>query len=139
MVAGVPAAARRICHLRGLAALPQITTTIQNDSNFADQPYGADHGRAAGQAGQGAGRAARRRPDRCALHDRYRSHYPAKYIAQHHPIFVLKINGLRPRKWAAKRTIRPRALTSSRMRTSCRAYSSLACRTKAQIPDNVSG
>ena len=33
--------------------------------------------------------------------DRYRSHYPADYIAAHHPILVLKIDGMLPAAWAA--------------------------------------
>jgi mono/diheme cytochrome c family protein len=32
--------------------------------------------------------------------DRYRSHFPREYIAQHHPILVLRINGLPLAAWA---------------------------------------
>jgi len=34
--------------------------------------------------------------------DKYRSHYPAAYIAEHHPILVLTVDGLTPAAWAAK-------------------------------------
>ena len=34
--------------------------------------------------------------------DGYRSHFPADYIATHHPILVLKIDGMTPRQWAAQ-------------------------------------
>jgi mono/diheme cytochrome c family protein len=34
--------------------------------------------------------------------DRYRSHFPAAYIAEHHPILVLTVDGLTPAAWAAK-------------------------------------
>jgi mono/diheme cytochrome c family protein len=33
--------------------------------------------------------------------DRYRSHYPADYVQQHHPILVLRIEGKTPVQWAA--------------------------------------
>jgi mono/diheme cytochrome c family protein len=33
--------------------------------------------------------------------DGYRSHFPADYIAAHHPILVLKIDGMLPAAWAA--------------------------------------
>ncbi len=34
--------------------------------------------------------------------DKYRSHYPVDYIAAHHPIFVLQVDGVSPAEWAAK-------------------------------------
>jgi mono/diheme cytochrome c family protein len=34
--------------------------------------------------------------------DKYRSHFPAAYIAEHHPILVLTVDGLNPAAWAAK-------------------------------------
>jgi len=34
--------------------------------------------------------------------DKYRSQYPADYIAAHHPIFVLTVDGMLPVDWAAK-------------------------------------
>ncbi len=34
--------------------------------------------------------------------DGYRSHFPADYIAAHHPILVLKIDGMTPSQWAAQ-------------------------------------
>jgi mono/diheme cytochrome c family protein len=33
--------------------------------------------------------------------DKYRSHYPADYIAQHHPILILRVEGETPAAWAA--------------------------------------
>jgi mono/diheme cytochrome c family protein len=34
--------------------------------------------------------------------DKYRSHFPAAYIAEHHPILVLTVDGVTPAEWAAK-------------------------------------
>jgi len=33
--------------------------------------------------------------------DKYRSHYPAEYVRQHHPILVLHVEGKAPAAWAA--------------------------------------
>jgi len=33
--------------------------------------------------------------------DKYRSHYPAEYVRQHHPILVLRVEGKAPAAWAA--------------------------------------
>jgi mono/diheme cytochrome c family protein len=34
--------------------------------------------------------------------DRYRSHFPKEYVAEHHPMLVWKVDGLTPKDWAAK-------------------------------------
>ena len=34
--------------------------------------------------------------------DKYRSHFPAAYIAAHHPILVLTVDGLTPSAWAVR-------------------------------------
>jgi mono/diheme cytochrome c family protein len=34
--------------------------------------------------------------------DKYRSHFPAAYVAEHHPILVLTVDGVAPAAWAAK-------------------------------------
>jgi len=104
MVAGLSAGAVGYASYAELVALPQITTTIQNDSNFADQPSRGV--RITGIRLEQLAKALGALPESDLIDalctDRYRSHYPADYIAAHHPIFALKINGERPAQWAAK-------------------------------------
>jgi mono/diheme cytochrome c family protein len=104
MIAGLPPGAVGYVSYAGLASLPQITTTIQNDSNFADQ---ASRGvRISGIPLAELAKALGALPESNLIDalctDRYRSHYPADYIAAHKPIFALKINGERPAAWAAR-------------------------------------
>jgi mono/diheme cytochrome c family protein len=104
MVAGLPAGAVGYVSYAELVALPQITTTIQNDSNFAHQP--ARGVRITGIRLEHLAKALGALPESDLIDalctDRYRAHYPADYIAAHHPIFALKINRERPAQWAAK-------------------------------------
>ena len=104
MIAGLPAGAVGYVSYADLATLPQITTTIQNDSNFADQPSKGVRitGIPLDQLAKALGALPASDLFDALCTDRYRSHYPADYIAAHHPIFALKINGERPAQWAAK-------------------------------------
>jgi hypothetical protein len=105
MVAGLPAGTVGYVSYAELVALPQITTTIQNDSNVADQPSRGVRimGIRLEQLAKALGALPGSDLIVALCTDRYRSHYPADYIAAHHPIFALKINGERPTQWAAKR------------------------------------
>lgn len=80
-----------------LLKLPQVTYTVTDDANFK-------------QATEISGvlleelRASLRVPERADLMvaiciDRYHGHFPADYVAAHHPILVLKINGKGPDEW----------------------------------------
>ena len=104
MIAGLPAGAVGYVSYADLAKLPQITTTIQNDSNFADQPAKGVKitGIPLDQLAKALGALPQSDLIDALCTDRYRSHYPAEYIAAHHPLFALKINGERPAAWAAK-------------------------------------
>ena len=104
MIAGLPAGAVGYVSYAELASLPQITTAIHNDSNFADQP--SKGVRITGILLEKLSKALGALPESdltdALCTDRYRSHYPADYVAAHHPILALKINGERPAQWAAK-------------------------------------
>lgn len=104
MVGGLPAGAVGYVSYAELATLPQITTTIQNDSNFGDQV--SKGVRITGIPLEQLAKALGALPGSDLIDalctDRYRSHYPADYTAAHHPIFALRINGERPAQWAAK-------------------------------------
>lgn len=104
MVAGLSAGAVGYVAYAELVGLPQFTTTIQNDSNFADQAYRGVRitGIRLEQLAKALGALADSDLIDALCTDRYHSHYPADYIAAHHPIFALKINRERPAQWAAK-------------------------------------
>jgi hypothetical protein len=139
MVAGLPAGAVGYVSYADLSALPQITTTIQNDSNFVDQV--SKGVRITGIPLEQLAKALGALPTSDLIDalctDRYRSHYPADYIAAHHPIFALKINGARPAQWAAKTheyDPGPYFITHANFVPRDKF---LAYQEQAQIPDNV--
>jgi mono/diheme cytochrome c family protein len=84
-----------------LSTLPQITTPVRNDSNFAGQSI-----RVTGIPLEALAKALGAAPNSDLIDalctDRYRAHYPAAYIARHHPILALKIDGERIEAWAAR-------------------------------------
>jgi len=104
MIAGLPAGAIGYVSYAELSALPQITTTIQNDSNFEDEL--SKGVRITGIPLEQLAKVLGALPGSDLIDalctDRYRSHFPAEYVAAHHPIFALKIDGERPAQWAAK-------------------------------------
>lgn len=104
MIAGLPAGAIGYVSYAQLAALPLITTTIRNDSNFADQPSKGVRitGIPLDQLAKALGAVPGSDLIDALCTDHYRSHYPADYITAHHPIFALRINGERPALWAAR-------------------------------------
>lgn len=104
MIVGLPAGAVGYVAYADLAKLPQIAATIQHDSNFADQP--ARGVRVSGIPLEQLAKALGALPQSDLIDalctDRYRSHYATEYVAAHHPLFALKIDGERPAAWAAK-------------------------------------
>jgi hypothetical protein len=139
MIAGLPAGAVGYVSYAELAALPAIATAIQNDSNFADQ---ASRGIKItviplDQLAKALGALPKSDLIDALCSDRYRSHYPADYIAAHHPIFALKINGERPGKWAAQTheyDPGPYFITHANY---VPRYKVLSHSEQPQIPDNV--
>jgi mono/diheme cytochrome c family protein len=96
-LAGLPAGSVRYLRYEDLLRLPQEEYTVSDDTNF--------HGRTeisgvalttlAGLFGQ------RSHADLIVAicYDKYRSNYPNDYLAAHHPILVLKINGQPRERW----------------------------------------
>ena len=139
MVAGLPAGAVGYVSYADLAKLAQITTTIQNDSNFADQPSKGVRisGIYLDQLAKALGALPQSDLIDALCTDRYRSHYPADYIAAHRPLFALKINGERPAAWAAKTKEYdpgPYFITHANY---VPRYKVLSHSEEAQIPDNL--
>ena len=96
-VPGIPAGASRFVRYSDLAALPQVSYTVKDDSNFDGpvqlsgvpldalmQALGATSGKLLIAAG-------------CT--DGYEGHYTVEYRAQHHPFLVLKMGGKEPSQW----------------------------------------
>jgi mono/diheme cytochrome c family protein len=139
MVAGLPPGGVGYVSYEDLAKLPQITTTIQNDSNFADQLSRGVKitGIPLDELAKALGALPGADLIDALCTDRYRSHYPADYIAAHHPIFALKINGLRPAKWAAQtREYDPGPYFITHANYVPR-YKVLSHEEQPQIPDNI--
>ena len=139
MVAGLAPGAVADVSWSDLAKLPQVTATILNDSNLADQVTRGV--RVSGIPLEQLAKALGALPSSDLIDatctDRYRSHYPADYVAAHHPIFALLIEGERPAKWAA-RTHRydpgPYFITHANY---VPRYKVLAHAEQPQIPDNI--
>ena len=136
LIDGLPPGAVGYISYASLASLPQITTPIQNDSNFAGLTV-----RVTGIPLEALAKALGASPQSDLIDalcdDRYRSHYPADYIAAHHPILALKIDGQRIAAWAA-RTHQydpgPYFITHAHF---VPRYKILAHEEEPQIPDNI--
>jgi len=94
---GVPAGTIRYLRYEDLLALPQETYTVSDDENFKGRTEisGVPLSTLAkffGQSGHSDLIVA-------ICYDKYRSNYPKDYLAAHHPILVLKINGQARDKW----------------------------------------
>jgi mono/diheme cytochrome c family protein len=94
---GLPPGGTRYITREDLLALPQVTYTVTDDSNFAGPTKISgvsleDLARALGAAAQSGLVVA-------ICDDNYRANYPREYVAAHHPLLVLTINGQPPSGW----------------------------------------
>jgi hypothetical protein len=96
-LAGLPAGAVRYVRYEDLLALPQETYTVSDDSNFKGRTEIA--GVALSALAKLFGQAAHSDLIVAICYDKYRSNYPSDYLADHHPILVLRINGQLRDKW----------------------------------------
>lgn len=80
-----------------LLTLPQVTYTVKDDSNFSGptEITGVPLEKLGGLLG--ASPASDLVVAICA--DLYRTNYPPAYLAAHHPLLVLKVNGQPPERW----------------------------------------
>jgi mono/diheme cytochrome c family protein len=94
---GLPPGATRYLTRHDLLALPQVSYTVGDDSNFTGptEVSGVPLDELAGRL------AAKPESDLIVAicNDLYRANYPRSYIAAHHPLLVLKINGKPPSGW----------------------------------------
>ena len=90
-LAGLAAGSVRYLSREDLLTLPQVTFTVSDDHNFAKPAE------IAGVLLDELSRALAREPDAdlviAICDDQYHAHYPRTYLAEHHPLLVLKVNG----------------------------------------------
>ena len=94
-LAGLPAGTTRYIRYSDLLKLPLETYTVADDSNF--QGKTEISGIALATLAQLLGQSADMIVAIC--YDRYRTNYPRDYLASHHPILVLRINGQARDHW----------------------------------------
>src|SRR5215472_5300794 len=87
--AGVPAGESRYVGYEDLMRLPQETYNVSDDSNFHGKTEIS--GVALATLAQAWGNSADMIVAIC--YDHYRTNYPKDYLAAHHPVLVLRING----------------------------------------------
>lgn len=94
-IPGVPAATGQFISYQDLLKLSQVKFTSVDDSNF----HGPTEisGVALGEIAKKLGSDADMVVAMCA--DGYRSNYPADYLAAHHPVLVLTVNGKPQQDW----------------------------------------
>jgi len=98
-LAGLPPGTLRYVRYEDLLTLPQETYTISDDSNFKGQTEIS--GIALTTLAKLFGEASHADMIVAICYDKYRSNYPSDYLAAHHPILVLKINGQLRDQWPA--------------------------------------
>lgn len=96
-VEGVPAGAVRFLSREDLLALPQVTYTVTDDPNFKKPTE------VSGVSLEEIAKALAAAPDSdiviAVCNDHYQAHYPRAYLAAHHPLLVLTVNGQPPERW----------------------------------------
>ena len=96
-LAGLPAGSTRYVRYEDLLQLPQETYTVSDDTNFHGKT--GIGGVALSTLAQILGHSADMIVAIC--YDHYRTNYPADYLAAHHPLLVLRINGQEREHWPA--------------------------------------
>jgi mono/diheme cytochrome c family protein len=96
-LAGVPPGATRFLARDDLLALPQITFAATGDSNFTGSE------RISGVRLEDIAKQIAAAPESAMVvaicEDKYRANYPRAYLAAHHPVLVLYVNGKPPAGW----------------------------------------
>jgi mono/diheme cytochrome c family protein len=96
-LAGLPSGATRYITRDDLLALPQVRYTVTDDANFTGPTE------VGGVLLEELARHLGARPDSdlvvALCDDQYRANYPRDYLAAHHPLLVLQVNGEPPAGW----------------------------------------
>ena len=96
-VDGVPPGATRYLTREDLLTLPQVTYTVSDDTNL-NRPTQVQ-----GILLEDLIRTLASHPDSdlaiAICDDQYHAHYPRAYLADHHPLLVLEVDGESPERW----------------------------------------
>jgi mono/diheme cytochrome c family protein len=128
--------ALRYLRYADLASLRRVAKTIQGNADFGKlkmQIVGIYLEQISGAVG--AGKDQDLIDAWCA--DRYRSHFPAEYVAKHHPILVLTVDGQRPSAWAVKHHLYDPGPYFVTYEDFVPAFRVLSHEDEAQLPANV--
>ena len=97
-LAGLPHGATRYLTRDDLLALPQVGYTVTDDSNFTGPT------KVSGVPLEDLLRDLSAAPKSAMVvaicDDKYRANYPRDYMAAHHPVLVLEVNGKPPSGWS---------------------------------------
>ncbi len=96
-LAGVEDGETRFVTYSDLLKLPQETFTVSTDTNFVGTVTVSGVALEKLPALLGAASSAAMVIAVCD--DHYNAHYPAEYFSAHHPVLVLRVNGLAPAQW----------------------------------------
>lgn len=100
-VTGLPGHATAYVSRAEMARLPQVKATVADDPDYAGVTMHVT-GVYLDVLAKALGAPKEDDLIDALCTDKYRSHYPADYIAAHHPIFVLTVDDMLPAAWAAK-------------------------------------
>jgi mono/diheme cytochrome c family protein len=96
-LAGLPAGSKRYLTRDELLSLPQVVYTVSDDANLPG------HTRVSGVSLEHLRKNLSASPESdmvvAICDDRYQANYPRDYIAAHHPLLALTINGQPPERW----------------------------------------
>ena len=96
-LAGVPRGETRYVTRQALLALPQVSFTVKDDSNFTGPT--PIKGVLLEELARDLGAAPAADLVVAICDDKYRANYPRDYLEAHHPVLVLEINGEAPSGW----------------------------------------
>jgi mono/diheme cytochrome c family protein len=96
-LAGLPPGSTRYIQRGDLLALSLLTYTVTDDANFTGPTQIS--GVPLEELTRHLGAAPQSDMVVAICDDQYRAHYPRAYVAAHHPLLVLKINGKAPAGW----------------------------------------
>ena len=134
-LAGLPSGAVRYIRYEDLLALPHESYTISDDTNFKGKTEIS--GVALSSLASMFGQAEHSDLIVAICYDKYRSNYPSDYLAVHHPILVLKINGQLRDKWPVSEYGGPLGPYLISHPTFKPSFSVLSHKDEAQIPFGV--
>ncbi len=102
MISGISPTTHWFIPYQSLLSLPQVETTIIEDVNFSElhAPKINVSGVELSELAHIIGVLANSDMTTALCIDRYQSQLPSEFVAAHHPILVLKINGLPTSQWA---------------------------------------